>query len=152
MARESILKGKKVGKDSLLLETIGSLDELISFLGAARTQLKDSSSKKLLLAVQGDLSNISAVLTGYKKKFFSRRVEFLEKQINKRKRKLPPLKRFILPGKEKNSAWLHLCRTVCRRVERRAIALSKKQKVDAVMLDYLNKLSTFLFLMARASC
>jgi len=152
MARESVLKGKKVSKDSLLLEVIGSLDELSSFLGITRIQSKDFLLDKLLLKIQDDLSNISAALVGYEKKSFSGRVEFLEKQINKWKKELPPLRRFIFPGEEKNSAWLHLCRTVCRRVERRAVALSKKQKVDSVILDYLNKLSTFLFLMARSSC
>lgn len=152
MARESILKGKKVRKDSLLLEVVGGLDELASFLGVARAQFKSPSSKKLLLVIQRDLNDVGAVLTGYKKEFSTRRVEFLERQVNKWKEELPPLKGFILPGKEKNSAWLHLCRTVCRRVERRAVVLSKEQKVNSVILDYLNKLSTFLFLMARSSC
>lgn len=147
---ESFIKGKKYPKDSLFLETLGDLDELMSWLGLVRVELKKKEDKELVFLIQKDLQGIAAVVAGYQKGFSSKRVGFLEKTLEERLRKLPQIRGFVVPGENRISALLHLARTVCRRAERRAVALSKEKKIPGEVLQYLNRLSDLLFVLAFA--
>ncbi len=145
---ESLIKGKKIAKDSLLFEVIGTLDELMSFLGLVKAEIKKKKEKELLLAIQRDLSQINGVLVGCLNDFKKEKVLRLEKEITKLEKKLPPIKKFVYPGESKIASLFHISRTVCRRAERRVVALNRKKKIQPAILSYLNRLSDLLFLLA----
>ncbi len=149
----TLLGGTVVTKDNLHVEAYGSVDELNAFIG---TVLAFSNIKELsesLTKIQRDLFIIGAELAsaeGTKRKGIPpARITELEEEIDKLAGKLPPLKNFILPGGSKTASLLHLARTVCRRAERRAVELSKKEKVNPDTITYLNRVGDLLFIQAR---
>lgn len=155
--KTGLFDGKRVSKDSLLIEAIGTVDELNAILGVVlSSKYQVASIKKELLRIQNDLFLIGSILaapnTKYKihntKYFFNRAVEF-EKLIDTLTKKLPRLMNFILPGGGEAGATLHLARTVARRAERRLVSLSRKQTLDRGIVVYINRLSDLLFTMAR---
>lgn len=161
----SLFGGKRVLKSSLRVEAYGTVDELNSAIGVAvgevqSTKLKVKSyNAKLqneLEKIQHDLFGIGSVLASpkvqsskLKVQSLGKRVEEFEKMIDMLTEKLPPLRNFILPGGGKAGAQLHLARTVCRRAERRVVALAGKEDVASEILIYFNRLSDLLFTMAR---
>ncbi len=155
--KTGLFNGKRVSKDSPLIEAIGSVDELNAALGIVlSSKYQVSSIKKELVKIQNDLFLIGSLLaspnTKYKihnTKYFSERAVEFEKLIDGMTRKLPRLMNFILPGGGEAGAALHLARTVCRRTERRIVALSNKQKINSSILIYINRLSDLFFTMAR---
>jgi len=155
--KTGLFNGKRVSKDSLVMEAIGSVDELNAALGIVlSSKYQVSSIKKELVKIQNDLFLIGSLLaspnTKYKihnTKYFSERAVEFEKLIDGMTRKLPRLMNFILPGGGEAGAALHLARTVCRRTERRIVALSNKQKINSSILIYINRLSDLFFTMAR---
>lgn len=148
----SLFGGKRVSKDSLRVEAIGSVDELNSAIGLAIAQV--SSIKKELIAIQQDLFEIGATLANPKsqtpnlKRYLEKRVNEFEQFIDEMTEQLPVLRNFILAGGERIT-FLQFARTVCRRAERRVVSLSKEAKIDPSILIYLNRLSDLLFIMAR---
>ncbi len=159
--KTGLFNGKRVAKDSLIIEAIGSVDELNASLGVAIAESQKSKVKsqnynlKLkneLEQIQQDLFEIGAMLANPRNKSsvdFEKRAKEFEDLIDAYTKKLPRLFNFILPGGGEAGSSLHLARTVSRRAERRIISLFKKSKLDKGILIYINRLSDLLFTMAR---
>jgi cob(I)alamin adenosyltransferase len=150
--------GQRVGKNSPRVEAYGTVDELNSVIGAARAAGLTGGLDTLLGAVQNDLFNLGADLcTPEDDKtedhgaagIGRRQVESLEKTIDRMIRELGPLENFILPGGCPGAALLHVARAVCRRAERRVVALAAQETAPEWTVRYLNRLSDALFVMAR---
>lgn len=143
-------------KDAIRIQAYGTVDELNSVLGCAIAEISDLSLQNELLRIQKELfvlgSELSSVNPEEKiKAGFLKisNIESMEKSIDEWEKHLKPLKQFILPGGSKASALLHLARTVCRRAEREVVALSHQEEVRSECIVYLNRLSDYLFVMAR---
>ncbi|MBI4079024.1 MAG: cob(I)yrinic acid a,c-diamide adenosyltransferase [Candidatus Levybacteria bacterium] len=154
----SLYGGKRVSKSSLRIETIGTVDELNSAIGAAIAGIrnKELGIRKELEKIQNDLFTIGAVLASPSTmnnepitNNVKIRVIHFEKLIDQLTKKLPELRNFILPGGRRAGAALHLARSICRRAERRLVELSKKETVPNHIFIYFNRLSDLLFTMAR---
>lgn len=149
--------GQRVAKDSLRIETYGTVDELSSVLGGALAAGVEEELAVALRRVQNELFNLGSdlcVLEEDKERMpvpgiEERHVTALEKLMDRLSEDLEPLENFILPGGTPAAAWLHLARTVCRRAERLLVALSREETVGSHTLRYLNRLSDTLFVMAR---
>ncbi len=149
--------GKEVPKDSLRVETYGTVDELNSALGVALAAGLDTGVVAELRRIQNELFHLGAELsvpdtdgsraTG--PRIGAQHVEALEQLLDTLTDELGPLENFILPGGTPGAAQLHLARTVCRRAERLLVALSHEEAVDAATIRYLNRLSDALFALAR---
>ena len=150
----SIVGRKRVKKSSHIIEAIGNVDELNAFLGLLINYLKPNQ-KNVILNIQNDLFDIGAdIATPLNKKSNNIRLRknqtnYLEKEIDKINSKLKPLTSFILPGGNEISGWLHLAGTINRRCEVRIVKLSEKNKINLEILKYINRLSDFLFVLAR---
>ena len=150
----SIVGGKRVKKSSHIIEAIGYVDELNAFLGLLANYLKPNQ-KNVILNIQNDLFDIGAdIATPLNKKDNNIRLRknqtvYLEREIDKINSKLKPLTSFILPGGNEISGWLHLARTINRRCEVSIVKLSEKNKINLEILKYINRLSDFLFVLAR---
>ncbi len=146
--------GTRVLKDNSRVEAYGQVDELNSQIGLARVHVKDGDLDQVLKSIQEDLFTLGGELASEKEsgripKVSEDQLEKLEKITDELNDKLEPLHRFILPAGTAASAQLHVARTVCRRTERRIVALSKTVKLNPVIIPYLNRLSSLLFVMAR---
>ncbi len=141
----------EVDKDCDLLEAVGSLDELQAMLGVVK--LKNIMIGAPLTDIQKDLWQMMGVLA-YEKEWneVGDRIEWLEKEIKEMEESLPKISEFVLPGVSEVEAELNLARTICRRAERRLVALSKETgsgKVDNSLLIYINRMSDYLFILGR---
>jgi len=148
--------GKTVSKADLRIESYGSVDELNSYIGLLRDMDKDTSRKELLKEIQDRLFTIGSSLAADPEKSDLKKpdllesdVELLEKEIDKIQDQLPELKHFILPGGHQQVSFCHISRTVCRRSERLVVYLSEIEKVEPIIIMYLNRLSDFLFVLSR---
>ena len=151
----SLYGGSRVPKSSKRIEAYGTVDELNSVAGlAASYDLSDQGSRHLkkvqeqLFILGADLATPPSSKTRINR-IDDEAVEFLEEAIDSMDESLKPLKNFILPGGSQPGATLHLARTVCRRAERAAVACSETEEISAVAIKYLNRLSDFLFVLAR---
>ncbi|MBU4210876.1 cob(I)yrinic acid a,c-diamide adenosyltransferase [Patescibacteria group bacterium] len=152
-------KQRGFDKDGAVLEAVGSIDELVCFLGWAKVKIKNDrkrqnppslkamARRRKIEEIQKDLMGISSELVGCGKWEGKKEVGEMEKEIVKLKKSLPRPKGFVVPGKNELDAVLHICRSVARRVERRVVSLSKEKKVDKDILSYLNRLSSYLFML-----
>lgn len=152
----SLFGGKRVSKSDLRIDTYGTVDELNSWIGVLRDQDVNTKRKDVLLAVQDRLFVIGAMLavepgnTKVKIPILGEAdVAFLEQQIDAMDNLLPPMRSFVLPGGHQSVSFTHVARTVCRRAERLVIALRQIEDVDPVTIRYLNRLSDYLFVLAR---
>lgn len=148
--------GTRISKDSLRIDAIGTIDELNACIGTARWQIRDVEIDDLLHRIQNELFNIGAdlaTLDTHSKsddlRISSAFVETLEKDIDGLENQLAPLTNFILPGGSVAGSTLHLARTVCRRSERSVVSLADAESINPLILPYLNRLSDFLFVLAR---
>jgi cob(I)alamin adenosyltransferase len=149
--------GPRVRKSDARVEAYGDVDELNASLGAVRALVEDPEIDGHLARVQEELFRVGAELaTPHDAKARSAippleaaSAARLEAAIDLWDHELPPLTRFVLPGGTRTAAALHLARTVCRRAERRAVALAAEVEVAPAVLAYLNRLSDFLFVAAR---
>jgi cob(I)alamin adenosyltransferase len=152
-----LFDGTRVSKADPRVEAYGAVDETNALLGVATASTTDAELRGILHDLQRDLFAIGAQLAdpkwGVKRKEKTRltegRVAELEALIDRAEAELPPLKRFILPGGSQVGAVLHLTRTVCRRAERRMVALTATVAVAPLLLTYINRLSDLLFVLAR---
>ncbi len=150
-----LLGGQRVSKSSVRVEAYGEVDELNAFLGIARCYCWDEEVQEILGEMQEDLFTVGADLaTSPASKNHAVRIgpeaaSRLERIIDKLDAALSPLKRFILPGGGKAAAHIHAARSVCRRAERRIVALSKTEEINPAVLVYMNRLSDGLFVVAR---
>lgn len=151
--------GPRVRKDDLRVAAYGDVDELNSALGVAREELPDDDLRSFLDALQSELFTLGAELATPDAssapkavpRITDAHVLRLEQEIDRLTGELPEMKSFILPGGSRAGAALHLCRTICRRGERKVVSLAESSPVSAQALAYLNRLSDLLFVMARAA-
>jgi cob(I)alamin adenosyltransferase len=150
--------GGRVPKTHPRVEAYGAVDELNAALGWAHATLADPSIRGMLQEAQYDLFALGAHLATpdgergrapWLPPLPDARIPELEAWIDEAESELAPLRSFILPGGSQSGAALHLARTVCRRAERRVIALASEDTVDASIIVYLNRLSDLLFVAAR---
>jgi cob(I)alamin adenosyltransferase len=147
----------RVAKDSLRVEAYGTIDELNSSIGAAVAACRHKEISMPLKRIQAELFAAGADLaTEFAAKggvrvprIAKKDTERLERMVDELQTKLPRLSSFILPGGSQIAASLHLSRAVCRRTERRVVALARAEKINPEMVPYLNRLSTYLFNLAR---
>ena len=150
----SLVGGKRVKKSSKIIEAIGNVDELNATLGIVIENLK-VSNKKVLRNIQNDLFDLGADLaTPINRKKNAIRIKadqtlYIEKEIDKINKNLKPLKSFILPGGNKVSSLIHLARTINRRCEISIVKLNETHKINIEILKYINRLSDYLFVLAR---
>jgi len=143
--------GSRVAKDSLRIEAMGAVDELNSVLGALLAEALPEDMRDCLAGVQHDLFDLGGELSRPGHTIMSKaHVARLEASLERYNAALPPLADFVLPGGSSPSALAHVARAVCRRAERRLVALSSRESVAAAGPQYLNRLSDLLFVVARA--
>ncbi len=152
----SLFSGGRVAKHHLRVESYGTVDEMNSVLGAVRSLKPSARTDQLLERIQNQLFNLGADLatpldapTSYVVRMDDTVVTWLEAQIDELTAELPALKHFILPGGSPAAAMIHIARTVCRRAERLVAQLSEHEPIGDSVLPYLNRLSDFLFTLAR---
>lgn len=140
----------RVGKDHPRIEVMGEVDELNSHIGLLLTDTLPDEIRVLLTQVQQNLFNLGGELAmpGFKG-ITEDRVTLLDEAITRYNAELSPLKEFVLPGGSRAAAQAHVCRTVCRRAERRLVALSNSESLSPLLVQYLNRLSDLLFVLAR---
>lgn len=151
--------GGRVGKDDVRVEAYGTIDELNCFVGQARSLMEEEQYADLreqLLEIQHELfdcgSDLAFVkLSEGKYKVKAEMAERLESWIDSLQAENPQLERFILPGGSELSSVVHVCRTVCRRAERRAVTLGRSSDINPQAVIYLNRLSDYFFALARTA-
>jgi cob(I)alamin adenosyltransferase len=151
----SLFGGQRVSKSSKRIDAYGTVDELNSILGMATSFGLSEKGTELLKTVQQQLFILGADLATPQSKEIrinrigSNEVEFLENAIDDMEKSLEPLKNFILPGGAKAGSTLHFARTVCRRAERITVECRHEEEISEVAIMYINRLSDFLFVLAR---
>ena len=152
----ALVGGSRVEKDSLKVEAYGTIDEVISNMGAARSFIQEEELKAEITEIQKKLFVLGAELASdqngmkYLKELINQSdIDALEKVIDKYMEKVGPFKGFVTPGKNTQSAILHVARTVARRAERVIITLSREDKIREEIRKYVNRLSDALYAMAR---
>ena len=152
----SLIDGQIVNKHNLFVDAYGTVDELNSFLGLLKDYIKDEKIKDILNNIQPKLFSIGSILASGKNqnmlekvKIEKRDVKYIEFHIDSMNNELPELKNFIIPGGHKISSYSHVCRSICRRAERRISELNNEQSVDPNILSYINRLSDFFFVLSR---
>ena len=155
----SLFDNTRVSKADVRVDAYGEVDELNACLGAARAALDDVDLEQIVVLLQQELFAVGARLADPAARIAGRvvkaavaadAVQRMEQTIDRLEQELPPLRRFILPGGATSGALLHLSRTICRRAERRVVALGP-DAVDPIIVIYLNRLSDLLFVMARVA-
>ena len=147
----SLFGAKRVLKSNIQVEAYGSIDELSSFLGLVLTKKVTKSHKELLTQCQKDLHLIMGYVCGARSELreIKARIKLFEQTIDNIQSNLPELHRFILPQGSELSCLLHIARTLCRKAERRVVEYFYKTKTNEIILQYLNRFSDLLFILAR---
>jgi cob(I)alamin adenosyltransferase len=147
--------GRRLSKSHLRIEAYGTVDELNAHLGLIRDQQTDPATRELLLTIQSQLFTIGSILASDPDKelpvpeLSEDQVGVLEKAMDNMDEELPELKNFILPGGHPHVSQCHITRCVCRRAERLVVALAAMESVPAIVIQFLNRLSDYLFILAR---
>ena len=154
--KTSLLGGTRVSKNNDRINTYGTIDELNSFLGLVSDLDHEAHRMLLIREIQSRLFTIGSSLAAetarakeFKPDLEENDIIVLEQAIDKMNESLPPMKNFILPGGHQLISTTHVARTVCRRAERLIINLSEKEEVEEIIVRYLNRLSDYLFVLAR---
>ena len=154
----SLIGGTKVSKSHIRIETYGTVDELNSWVGVVSDHLTDPATRQTLKEVQDRLFTIGSSLACDPDKepklkipdLHESDVEFLEKEIDRMNETLEPMRAFILPGGAPAVSFAHVARCVCRRAERLCVSMQQEEmEIEALVLKYLNRLSDYLFVVAR---
>ena len=152
----SLLGGKKVSKSHLRIETYGTVDELIAYIGLLRDQGISEEIRKQLMQIQDKLMQSASLLAAGcaenqkdLPKLCQKDISYLEDAIDAMDQELEPLKSFILPGGHPTVSFCHITRCVCRRAERQTSRLHKEDEIPVLVMGYLNRLSDYLFVLAR---
>ena len=143
--------GSHVSKDNARIHCLGSIDELNASIGFARVTLSEHHAADLK-SIQNDLFNIGGEISipaVEKPLLHEDRVNFIEKRIKSINKQLLPLEEFIIPGGSETGARLHVARSICRRAERDLVSLNNIEKLSTDILKYVNRLSDYLFVLAR---
>ena len=156
LGKTQLLGGTVVSKDNIKLECYGSIDELNAHIGNLYDQDIKKRHKETLLNIQNQLFNLGALIANDGKKNKIKLPEIREEDINKIEQEidaielnLKDLTSFILPSGHNAASKCHICRTVCRRAERKLVALSNNSTINTLHIKYLNRLSDYLFVLAR---
>ena len=159
----SLFGGTRVPKHHIRIDSYGTIDELNSNIGLLRDQEIADQSRQILLKIQDRLLTIGSILATEPEKEFSKSgkdrlgisrissedIELLEQEMDRMNESLPEMTHFVLPGGHQAVSVCHICRTVCRRAERMATALYEIEPFHEQVLIYLNRLSDYLFVLAR---
>jgi cob(I)alamin adenosyltransferase len=152
----SLLGGTRVPKSDLRIDAYGTVDELNSYIGLLRDQPVNTDRTDVLKEIQDRLFTIGADLATVpgkdkvkKPDLHSEDIELLENEMDQMELRLPPLTAFILPGGHTSVSFCHVARTVCRRTERITVELASFEPVSDLVIQYLNRLSDYLFVLGR---
>jgi len=159
----ALFGGTRVPKHHIRIESYGTVDELNSHIGLIRDQDINFSYKNVLIEVQDRLFTVGAILATPPEKetlkngekrlknlgILETDIEFLENEIDAMEAQLPPMTHFVLPGGHTTVSYCHIARCVCRRAERLAVHLNDIEPTDEMVIKYLNRLSDYLFVLAR---
>ena len=159
----SLFGGTRVPKHHIRIESYGTVDELNSYIGLIRDQNMNSLYKAVLIEIQDRLFTVGAIMAtppeketlknGEKRLNINRiseeDIKYLETEIDKMDSELPQMTHFVLPGGHTTVSYCHIARCVCRRAERLAVHLNEIEPIDTPVLTYLNRLSDYLFVLAR---
>ncbi|TSE10658.1 MULTISPECIES: cob(I)yrinic acid a,c-diamide adenosyltransferase [Aquimarina] len=159
----ALFGGTRVPKHHIRIDSYGTVDELNSHIGLIRDQKIDELSKQVLIKIQDKLFAVGAVLATDPEKAILKSgqkrlniptisiedIELLENEIDRMNESLPPMTHFVLPGGHQTVSFCHIARCVCRRAERLATALYEISPFEEATLQYLNRLSDYLFVLAR---
>ena len=159
----ALFGGTRVPKHHIRIESYGTVDELNSHIGLIRDQAINPDYKKILEHIQDRLFTLGAILAtapdkavlknGKERlnipKIIDTDVELLENEIDGMESELEPMTHFVLPGGHTTVSYCHIARCVCRRAERLAVHLHELEPTDVMVLTYLNRLSDYLFVLAR---
>jgi cob(I)alamin adenosyltransferase len=158
--KTSLVGGFRVPKTHLRIEAYGTVDELNSFIGLLIAEVEDQDTRDLLQFVQSKLFTVGSYLatdpskTEYKieSQITGDSIKKIEEAIDRIDDRLPKLQSFVLPGGSRSAALAHVCRTVCRRAERKIYHLAEAETVEEPVLVFMNRLSDLLFVIARSEC
>ena len=153
----SIVGGIRMKKCSERLEAYGTVDELSSHLGLLAAMMAEGEDRDLIIRVQNNLFNVCTNLATDQSqtplypsaKLADGEIELLELEVDRIMKLLPERQGFVLPGGTQTAAQAHVCRTVCRRAERRIVALAEVAVVSPEVQQYINRLSDYLFVLAK---
>lgn len=156
----SLVGGQRVSKAHQRIESYGSIDELNSFLGLLIDSLSDEEDKEFLRFVQHKLFTLGSYLATdqentelrVESKVTDESIARVEKEIDRLDGNLPKQTNFVLPGGGRSASLAHVCRTVCRRAEREIYRLAETDPVEENVLKFINRLSDYLFVLARKEC
>ena len=155
--KTSLVGGQRVSKASIRLESYGTVDELSSHLGLLAALLSEGRDKDMVERIQNNLFNVCTNLATdqdqtplYPSAYLPEgEIERVEQEVDAIMEMLPKKQGFVLPGGTKEAAQAHICRTVCRRAERRIVELAANATVSPEVLQYVNRLSDYLFVLAK---
>ncbi len=159
----ALFGGDRVPKHHIRIESYGTVDELNSHIGLLRDQQIDTHYKEILIRIQDRLFTAGAILATPPQKEILKNgkprlnipkiseqdVELLENEIDNMEKALPQMTHFILPGGHTTVSYCHIARCVCRRAERLSVHLNELEPTDPLVIKYLNRLSDYLFVLAR---
>ncbi len=152
----ALVSGTRVPKYHLRIETYGSVDELNAYIGLIRDTLQNEHNREVLLTIQhnifvicSNLANDNSNSTIVLPQLRDVDIKMLENEIDRIQAILPPQTHFILPGGHASVSYCHIARTVCRRAERLCLKLDHKSPIDKNILLYMNRLSDYLYVLAR---
>lgn len=152
----ALFGGKRLPKDDLRIESYGTVDELNSHIGLLRDSGLTEEDQSMLIDIQDRLFTIGSLLASDPDKnnlqvphVAENDVTELEKEIDRMNENLPEMRSFVLPGGHRAVSQCHVTRCVCRRAERRVVSLSASADIDPLIIQYLNRLSDYLFVLSR---
>lgn len=159
----ALFGGTRVPKHHIRIESYGTVDELNSYIGLIRDQEMNVLYKQVLIKIQDDLFTVGAILATDPEKAILKNgkerlnipkvsdadIAMLENEIDRMEENLPQMTHFVLPGGHTTVSFCHVARCICRRAERLAVQLNESEPVDESVLMYLNRLSDYLFVLAR---
>lgn len=153
----ALFGGKRLPKDNLRIESYGTVDELNAHIGLLRDSGLSKAQQEMLIEIQDRLFTIGSLLASDPDKsnlkvpqIDESDVEKLEQEIDDMNETLPEMRSFVLPGGHPAVSQCHVARCVCRRSERRVVHLAAESEVAPIILQYLNRLSDYLFVLSRA--
>lgn len=153
--KTALFGGKRLPKNHVRIEAYGTVDELNAHVGHLYDMISDEETRSLLLKIQNQLFNLGSLLAVEPGKDFNMpritedHCAVLEHAIDRMDASLETLKQFILPSGNRQASFCHIVRTTCRRAERRVVALASEEETDPILIKYLNRLSDYLFVLAR---
>ncbi|MCD8044157.1 MAG: cob(I)yrinic acid a,c-diamide adenosyltransferase [Tannerellaceae bacterium] len=158
--KTSLVGGERVPKYDQRIESYGTVDELNSFIGLLMTELSDTEDLDFLRFVQHKLFTIGSYLATnqnntklkVESRITSESITRIEEEIDRLDSSVPKMTGFVLPGGSRGAALAHVCRTVCRRAEREIYRLQETEIVEDMLLMFMNRLSDYLFVLARKEC